>query len=114
MAELVDADPLSPLPAATVVLLRDASGGLEVFLLNRHGLSDVLGGSYVFPGGKMDQRDAGVVQRFRPPLKLLHEALGEPELSETQAAAFFVTAIREVFEETGVLFAELVGAGARQ
>ena len=47
-----------PRPAATVMLLRDAPGGLEVFLVRRHGLSDVLGGAYVFPGGKVDREDA--------------------------------------------------------
>ena len=43
-----------PLDAATVMMLRDGEAGLEVFLLKRHGLSDVLGGAYVFPGGKVD------------------------------------------------------------
>ena len=40
-----------PRPAATLMMLRDGAAGLEVFLLKRHGLSDVLGGAYVFPGG---------------------------------------------------------------
>ena len=48
----------SPRPAATVVMLRDTVDGMEVFLLKRHGLSDVLGGAYVFPGGKVDASDA--------------------------------------------------------
>ena len=39
-------------------MLRDAPGGLEVFLIKRHGLSDVLGGAFVFPGGKLDDEDA--------------------------------------------------------
>ena len=43
--------------ASTVVLLRDAPSGLEVFLMKRSGLSDVLGGAYVFPGGKLDAAD---------------------------------------------------------
>ena len=51
-----------PRPASTVMMLRDVDGsgdvGLEVFLLKRHGLSDVLGGAYVFPGGKVDRFDA--------------------------------------------------------
>ena len=38
--------------AATLVMLRDSDAGMQVFLLKRHGLSDVLGGSYVFPGGR--------------------------------------------------------------
>ena len=47
-----------PRNASTVVMLRDSPGGLEeVFLVKRHGLSDVLGGAYVFPGGKLDPAD---------------------------------------------------------
>ena len=44
--------------AASIVLLRDHADGLQVFLMKRHGLSDVLGGAYVFPGGKVDEADA--------------------------------------------------------
>ena len=100
-----DGSPHSPLPAATVLMLRDAPAGLEVYLLKRHGLSDVLGGAYVFPGGKLDLRDAELVDRLDRPLAVLHQALGEPQLSEAHAAALYVAAIREVFEEAGVLFA---------
>ena len=47
-----------PRASATVVLLRDApQKGLEVFLLRRHTASAVLGGAYVFPGGKLDAAD---------------------------------------------------------
>ena len=46
-----------PRHAATIMLLRDGHAGLEVFLIKRHGLSDVLGGAYVFPGGKLDPED---------------------------------------------------------
>ena len=46
-----------PRDAATVVLLRDGDGGLEVFLMKRAAQSDVLGGAYVFPGGKVDKAD---------------------------------------------------------
>ena len=61
-----------PRAAATVVLLRDAAGGMEVFMVKRHGLSDVLGGAYVFPGGKVDQADADpdVLERLSAPLDL--------------------------------------------
>ncbi|MBC5782083.1 NUDIX domain-containing protein [Ramlibacter sp. USB13] len=101
-------------PSATVVLLRDAHEDLEVFLLRRHAQSDVLGGAYVFPGGKADPEDLGWVQRLDRPPAALHAALGEPELSEGQAAALFVTAIREVFEETGVLFADITPGQAAE
>ena len=101
-----------PRASATVVLLRDAADGLEVFLLKRHGLSDVLGGAYVFPGGKVDPEDAGWVGRTDVPADRLHALLGEPDLTPQDAAALFVSAIREVFEETGVLFADVPPAHA--
>ncbi len=47
-----------PRHAATVVMLRDIGAGPEVLLMRRHGASDVLGGAYVFPGGKLDVADA--------------------------------------------------------
>lgn len=93
--------------AASVVMLRDAPGGLEVFLIKRHGLSDVLGGAHVFPGGKLDEEDAlPSIQALldRPPGEL-HSALAEPQLDAVTAAALHVAALREAFEETGVLYA---------
>ena len=53
-----------PRDAATVVILRDGPQGPEVFLVKRHGLSDVLGGAYVFPGGKMDAADNAPTRRI--------------------------------------------------
>ncbi|MDP1566576.1 MAG: NUDIX hydrolase [Polaromonas sp.] len=97
-----------PRPAATVVLLRDAPAGLEVFLMKRHGLSDVLGGAYVFPGGKVDAADAelDMAAHADQPVSALHAGLGETDISETTAAALYVAALREAFEESGVLFAQ--------
>ena len=94
--------------AASVVLLRDADDGMEVFMVKRHGLSDVLGGAYVFPGGKVDRADAApdTLARLGAPLADLHSTLGEPELDTTAAAELFVAACRETFEEAGVLLAE--------
>lgn len=101
-----------PRAAATVVMLRDAPDGLEVFLLKRHGFSDVLGGAYVFPGGKVDLADASVdlEAHLDAPASLLHSALAEPDLDELGAATLYVAALRETFEETGVLYAQDVGA----
>lgn len=104
-----------PRAAATVVMLRDAPGsGLEVFLVKRHGLSDVLGGAYVFPGGKLDEDDArpGWLHRVDGVPADLRAALGERALDEATAVALYVAAAREAFEESGVLFAS--GAGAAQ
>jgi 8-oxo-dGTP pyrophosphatase MutT (NUDIX family) len=102
------------LPSATVLMLRDGMQGLEVFLLRRHGLSDVLGGAYVFPGGKADAQDAELVPRLDKPTGALHQALGEPQLAPADAAALYVAALREVFEETGVLYAPVDSHAARQ
>jgi 8-oxo-dGTP pyrophosphatase MutT (NUDIX family) len=99
----------SPVRAsASVVMLRDGPAGVEVFLVKRHGLSDVLGGAYVFPGGKVDAQDARLDMQARvdAPPHALHAALGEPELGELEAAAIYVAALRETFEETGVLYAQ--------
>jgi 8-oxo-dGTP pyrophosphatase MutT (NUDIX family) len=100
--------------AASVVMLRDAPAGLEVFLLKRHGLSDVLAGAYVFPGGKVDLDDAKLdfEAHLDAPAGVLHAALGEPELDELAAATMYVAALREAFEETGVLYAQ--GADAQE
>ncbi len=94
--------------AATVVMLRDAEDGLEVFLLKRHGLSDVLGGAYVFPGGKVDLEDAhlDLQAHLDVAAHTLHATLNEPDLDELAGAVLYVAAIREAFEETGVLYAQ--------
>ncbi|HMM50643.1 MAG TPA: NUDIX hydrolase [Burkholderiaceae bacterium] len=97
----------APRPAATVVLLRDSDRGPEVLMLRRHGNSDVLGGVYVFPGGKLDDADSAdaSVARAGAPAEALRERLGEPGLDARLAAAFFVAACRETFEEASVLLA---------
>jgi 8-oxo-dGTP pyrophosphatase MutT (NUDIX family) len=93
--------------AATVVMLRDGPDGLEVFLIRRHGQSEVLGGAHVFPGGKLDADDShdSLLACLDMAPAALHEALCEPGLDAKAAAALYVAALREVFEETGVLFA---------
>ena len=98
----------APRSAATVVLLRDAPGGLEVFLMKRHSQSDVLGGAYVFPGGKVDAADAelDMLAHLDQPLEALHSGLNESDIPERTAGALYVAALREAFEECGVLFAQ--------
>ena len=81
-------------PAATVLLLRDGPNGVEVLMTRRSMKASFAPGAYVFPGGGIDAADAqahGMAQR-RPTQSDLHL---------TQAIA----AIRESFEELGVLFA---------
>lgn len=103
-----------PLDAATVVMLREAESGFEVLLLRRHGKSDVLGGVHVFPGGKLDPADSApelLAQLDQSPDTLL-AALNEPGTTASLAAGLYVAALREVLEESGVLFAQ--GAGMQQ
>jgi 8-oxo-dGTP pyrophosphatase MutT (NUDIX family) len=89
--------------AATVVVVRDAAcGGLEVLLLQRAERGDHNSGAWVFPGGLVDPGD-------REPTGLA------PGMTDTQASArlklergglaFYLAAIRECFEESGILFA---------
>jgi 8-oxo-dGTP pyrophosphatase MutT (NUDIX family) len=83
-------------PASTVVLLRDAEDGPEILLMRRHRASGFVPGAWVFPGGRVDPGDSG------PPL--FERVRGLPARPEPRAG-FWVAAVRELFEETGVLLA---------
>src|SRR5262249_14832931 len=97
----------APVAAATVVLLRDGPGGLEVLLIERNSASRLLAGMHVFPGGQPDPDDSdpGRLERMGAPLVALHAALGEPDLGETTSAGLFVAAARETYEEAAILLA---------
>jgi 8-oxo-dGTP pyrophosphatase MutT (NUDIX family) len=103
-----------PLDSATVVMLRDGPGGLEVLLMKRHAASAVLGGAFVFPGGKLDAADAhpDLLNRLDRSPTALHAQLGEADLPEGKAASLFVAALREAFEESSVLLAHATGHAA--
>ncbi|KQP43102.1 NUDIX hydrolase [Pseudorhodoferax sp. Leaf274] len=102
-----------PRAASTVVMLRDGAAGLEVLLMKRHGLSDVLGGAYVFPGGKLDAADAELdaARHLDQAAPQLHASLHDAELDDAHAAGLYVAAVREAFEEAGVLLAETFEGG---
>lgn len=89
-----------PVPAATVILLRDADEGLQVLLMRRHAASGVLGGVHVFPGGKLDPADLAQPADGVSPAQL--EALAEPALDAGHAAALYIAAVRETLEECGL------------
>lgn len=84
-------------PAATVLLLRDCAAGLEVFMVRRHHLMGFAGDALVFPGGRIDPADAD----------LAAAATLCPALPGVDAVAMSsrVGALRETFEESGVLLA---------
>ena len=94
-----------PLDAATVVMLRDGPAGLQVLLMRRHQASNVLGGVYVFPGGKLDAEDQNPFwqERLSQDSATLHQRLNEPDLPSERAAGLFVAAMREAYEECRVL-----------
>jgi 8-oxo-dGTP pyrophosphatase MutT (NUDIX family) len=92
----------TPRPAATVLLLRDGSAGIEVFMQVRHQDMKFASGALVFPGGRVDPEDYAVAtDAVRSPATVGLDAL---------AGALRVAAIRETFEESGVLLARPRGA----
>lgn len=100
---------VEPVDSATVLVLRDgaaaASGRLEVLLLERHLDADFAGGALVFPGGKVDAADRQLSSdRWRgPDLTWWRERLGAAD--EVLALGLLSAAVRETFEEAGVLLA---------
>ena len=94
----------TPRPAATVMLIRDRpDGGVDVFLMHRHSRMQFAPGMMVFPGGGVDDRDRNSEIVWTGP---------EPDwwaerftITPGLAGALVCTAVRETFEESGVLFA---------
>lgn len=92
--------PTPPRPAATVVVVRDGERGLEVLLMHRTKVMDFAGGAHVFPGGAVDPADAS----------LACAGLDDAEASRrldlpVGGLAYWACAIRECFEEAGLLYA---------
>ena len=85
-------EPIAPRLSATLLLLRDGPGGLEVLMTRRSATASFAPGAHVFPGGVLDPEDATCrdITRSRP---------GQDEAAHTHAVA----AIRESFEELGIL-----------
>ncbi|MDC3144488.1 NUDIX hydrolase, partial [Pelagibacteraceae bacterium] len=83
---ITSADPnelqLKPKPASTVLLIRDSNESIEVFMIKRAAATN-FGNAWVFPGGKVDAED---IQR-------------------SKENSYLLAAIRECFEESGVLIA---------
>ncbi|RRO15065.1 NUDIX hydrolase [Saccharopolyspora rhizosphaerae] len=95
--------PVRPKHAATVVLLRDGSSGPEVFLQRRVKGMAFAGGMTVFPGGGVDQRDADAsVAWSGPGPEWWAQRFG---CTTEVARALVCAAVRETFEESGVLLA---------
>lgn len=120
--------PVRPRPAATIVLMRDAAvsgadgieddvrtatgegpgaaAGIEVLLLRRSRRAGFVPGAYVFPGGRVDRSDAtdSLMERvdgLTPDFAAQRLGLADP----AEAMAYYLAALREAFEETGILVA---------
>src|SRR4030081_698853 len=101
MAEIV-----APRPASTILLLRDAAAKkeVEVFMMVRHYEIDFNSGALVFPGGSVDKGDKEIIAN--PALYSGGEGL------DARAFSFRIAAIRETFEESGILLARPRGSKA--
>lgn len=99
--------------SATVILARDGADGLEIFMLERHLDSEVAGGAYVFPGGTLDGRDAEPETAAFLDGPTAAEAVALIDAPADRALAFYLCAIRETFEEAGVLLARRAGRPVR-
>jgi hypothetical protein len=96
-------EPVEPRDAATVILLRDSEHGPAVYYLRRQVSMDFAGGMCVYPGGGVDPRDFDRdVAWDGPPPADWAERLG---CEEDMARALVCAAVRETFEESGVLLA---------
>jgi len=92
-----------PVPAATILLLRDGNSGLEVFMVKRHHQIDFVAGALVFPGGKIEPGDSDAA---------LAELSDGAEGWTADLRALGAGAIREAFEESGILLARDAVTGA--
>lgn len=101
--------PVVARPASTALILRDGTGGIEIFMVVRHEQIAFATGAMVFPGGRVDGIDGDPAWADFAPLA-----------DASQSRDFVVAAARETFEEAGLLIARrrgetaLLGAGAAQ
>ncbi|MFF7210681.1 NUDIX hydrolase [Streptomyces sp. NPDC008238] len=97
-------EPVVPRRAATVLLLRDADGGPAVHMLRRRASMAFAAGAYAYPGGGVDPRDERPVAWTGPSPETWAARLGRG-LDPASAQAIVCAAVRETFEESGVLLA---------
>jgi 8-oxo-dGTP pyrophosphatase MutT (NUDIX family) len=97
--------PVEPRPAATIVLLRDEGSGLQLLLMRRNRQAGFVPGAYVFPGGRVDASDstAGILERVDTLTPVAAAQRLELEGIDPPAIAYYLAALREAFEETGIL-----------
>ena len=94
-------EPVEVRPAATILLCNDRPEGIETFMVVRHHQIDFASGALVFPGGKVDPADGS------PEIEALCDGL---DTVPDGHLPFMVAAIREAFEEAGILLARQNGS----
>jgi 8-oxo-dGTP pyrophosphatase MutT (NUDIX family) len=104
----VVAETTEPIESASVMLLRDGTDGVEVLMLERHVESDFAGGALVFPGGKVDGADRRLPSDRWEGLDPRAVA-EEMEAPRDVVLGWHVSAVRETFEEAGILLARRGG-----
>ena len=98
-------EPVQPIrPAATIILVREASVGYEIFMLKRTARAAFASGMYVFPGGRVDGDDH--LHKY----DLVRHGPSDGQAPQVQALGdewrgFWIAAIRETFEEAGLMLA---------
>lgn len=90
--------------ASTVLLMREAAGGMEIFMVQRHRAIEFSSGALVFPGGSMDSNDREIAAD--PVLVADRGGL------DLDTAAIRIGGIRETFEESGILLARPRGSSS--
>ena len=103
MSELGQKPAVTPVPSATILLVRDTAVGLEVFMVKRHHQIEFASGALVFPGGKVAKGDYDAA---------LADFTDCADGWFTEMRALGAAAIREVFEESGILLARAEGSDA--
>jgi 8-oxo-dGTP pyrophosphatase MutT (NUDIX family) len=108
-----DRAPVQPVEAATVILVRepsDPSQRWECFMVRRHVRSDFAADVFVFPGGKVDpaDRDPGLLEVLATDQGVENDDAGGPARLRLRVAA-----LRELFEEAGVILAREMALGTR-
>lgn len=97
-----DLTPVVPKRAATVMLLRDTDAGPAVHMLRRRVSMAFAGGAYAYPGGGVDPRDEQRIRWAGPTRAWWARRLG---VDEAAAQSIVCAAVRETYEEAGVLLA---------
>ncbi len=94
MSNKIENQPLTPIPAATIIIGRDCPDGFEVFMVVRHHKIDFAAGALVFPGGKVSEEDKQ---------EEIRDYCSNVDNLDNKTLWTMIAAIRETFEECGIL-----------